>query len=389
MNDKVLQTLEFDKVRQRVAELTAFSAGREAALALVPSSDIEEVVLLQQLTAEAARLAELQPSATISGAHDVRTIAEKAAIAGILDTAQLLEVESTLSGARRLKGTIGRLSAQLPRLLDVSRSLADLPRVCEEIATAINPQGEVTDAASPALAGIRREERISHDRLVQKMNSIVQSSASREALQEPLVTQRDGRYVIPVKADMRGRLAGIVHDVSSSGATLWVEPLAVVDLGNRWRELQAEEKHEIERILRRLSALVGEYAEQIAETVGALAKLDVHMAAARYGHSIGAALPAETDEQSWLVEAPAELRLYRARHPLLSGEVVPIDIEIGGDYRVVLITGPNTGGKTVALKTAGLITLMAQSGIPVPAEAGSQIPVFAQVFADIGDEQSI
>jgi DNA mismatch repair protein MutS2 len=389
MNEKVLQTLEFDKVRQRVAALTAFSAGREAVLALVPSSDIERVRLLQQLTAEAARLMALQPSAAISGAHDVRPLAEKAAIGGMLEPMELLDVESTLSGARRLKGTIGRLSAQLPRLLDVSRSLADIPQVSQEIHTAISQQGEVTDAASPVLAGIRREERVSHDRLIQKLNSIVQSPSSREALQEPLVTQRDGRYVIPIKADMRGRLAGIVHDVSSSGATLWVEPLAVVDLGNRWRELQAEERHEVERVLRRLSALVGEHASQIEQTIEALAQIDQHMAAARYGQSLNAGLPAEDGEQSWLVEAPSELRLYRARHPLLSGEVVPIDLEIGSEYRAVLITGPNTGGKTVALKTAGLLTLMAQAGLPVPAEAGSQIPVFDQVFADIGDEQSI
>ncbi|HET9199750.1 MAG TPA: endonuclease MutS2 [Dehalococcoidia bacterium] len=389
MNAKVLQTLEFDKVLQRVAGFTAFSVGREAVLALTPSPDLEQVKLRQQLTAEAARLMELQPSAAITGAHDIRSFAEKAALAGMLEPAELLEVESTLSGARRLKGTIGRLSAQVPRLLDVSRGLADLPQVAEEIKTAINPQGEVTDAASPVLAGIRREERVSHDRLVQKLNTIVQSPTAREALQEPLVTQRDGRYVIPVKADMRGRLAGIVHDVSSSGATLWIEPLAVVELGNRWRELQAEERHEVERVLRHLSALVGEYADEIRTTIAALAELDLHMAAARYGLSVSAGLPLEADQREWLVEAPSELRLYEARHPLLSGEVVPIDLAIGGDYQVVLITGPNTGGKTVALKTAGLLTLMAQSGLPVLAGPNSQVPVFDQVFADIGDEQSI
>jgi DNA mismatch repair protein MutS2 len=389
MNEKVLQTLEFDKVLERVAGFTAFSAGREAALALTPSSDIEDVKLRQRVTAESARLMELQPSATIDGAHDIRALADKAALAGILEPVELLNVESTLSGARRLKGTIGRLSAQLPRLLDLSLSLADLPQVADDIKTAINPQGEVTDAASPVLAGIRREGRVAHDRLVQKLNTIIQSLTSREALQEPLVTQRDGRYVVPVKADMRGRLAGIVHDVSSSGATLWVEPLAVVDLGNRWRELQAEEQHEVERVLRRLSALVGDYAEAIKATVEALSRLDLHMAAARYGLSISAGLPFHADGGEWLVEAPSELRLCQARHPLLTGEVVAIDLEIGDEYRAVLITGPNTGGKTVALKTTGLLTLMALSGLPIPAAPNSQIPVFDEVFADIGDEQSI
>jgi DNA mismatch repair protein MutS2 len=390
MDEKVIQTLEFDRIRERLAGLTSFSVGRERASELRPSPDYDEVVRRQRLTAEARRLAEIQPSAAVVGAHDIRPLVDKAALAGVLDPGNLLDIESTLSGARKLKGTLGRLAGEVPMLAGLSRQLADLPHAVDGIKSSIDQRGEVLDSASPALGRIRKDARVAHDRLVQKMNSLIQSPEGREVTQEPLVTQRDGRYVIPVKADLKGRLPGIVHDVSSSGATLWVEPLAVVDLGNRWRELQAEEQHEIERVLRRLSGLVGEHAESIQTTVEALADIDLCLACARLGDALAAReLPVNGPDQPWLVEAPAELRLQQARHPLLKGEVVPVTVSVGGEDKAVLITGPNTGGKTVALKTAGLLTLMAQAGLPVPADDGSRVPIFDRVFADIGDEQSI
>ncbi|MPZ24064.1 MAG: endonuclease MutS2, partial [Dehalococcoidia bacterium] len=288
MDGKVLGTLEFDKIRQRLAGLTAFSAGRALALSIAPSTAYDDVVARQRLTAEARRLLGMQPNATITGAFDLRSLADKAAIAGLLDTSELLQVESTLSTARRLKGTLGRLAGHLPRLAALSRDIADLPLLIAEIKRSINDKAEVTDDATPALAEIRREARLAHDRLLQRLNGLLQSTNGREVLQEPLYTQRDGRYVLPVKADFRNRMPGIVHDVSSSGATLWVEPLAVVDLGNRWRELLAEEQHEIERVLRRLSALVGEEAERITLTIEVLGRIDLHMASARLGHALGA-----------------------------------------------------------------------------------------------------
>ncbi|MCH8162276.1 MAG: endonuclease MutS2 [Chloroflexi bacterium] len=250
-------------------------------------------------------------------------------------------------------------------------------------------------AASPALASLRRNVRIAHDRLNNKLQEFLSSDKYRDAIQEPIVTLRDGRYVIPVKADQRGKIKGIVHDVSSSGATVFLEPLAVVELGNTWRELQLEEQREVERVLRELSAMAGEGAEAIIDTVGVLAELDLAFAKAHFALALGdTELPHAGEEQPWILEPGGTLRLVNARHPLLtlregSEEVVPITATVGGETTALLITGPNTGGKTVAIKTAGLLSLMAQSGLPVPADAASTIPVFENILADIGDEQSI
>ncbi len=390
MNAKTLSTLEFDKVLARLAGHTAFSAGRALALALRPSSDYAEVVRRQRITAEARRLLEMQPNLTLGGAHDVRPQVQKAALAGVLEPAELLDIQATLSLAVSLRNTIQRLGINLPLLTALAEGLADLSPLAAEISRCINPRSEVTDAASPILSELRRETRLAHDRLTAKLQHILSSSTGRQAAQEPIVTLRDGRYVIPVKAELRGQLPGIVHDVSSSGATVFLEPLEAVELGNTWRELQLEEQREVERILRALSARVGQAAADIEMTVDTLAELDLALAKANLGESLDAKeLPYLSDDQPWLAEGPAELRLMNARHPLLTGEVVPISIWVGDSYSIVLITGPNTGGKTVALKTVGLLTLMAQAGLPIPADLGSRVPVFAAVHADIGDEQSI
>ena len=209
-------------------------------------------------------------------------------------------------------------------------------------------------------------------------------------MQDAIVTLREGRYVLPVRSEARSAVPGIVHDASASGATVYVEPMAVVDLGNRWRELEAQERHEVERVLRDLAEAVGDAADDLADAVERLARLDLALAKARLAEEFGAtALAERARDVPWLVDAPAELRLVEARHPLLDGEVVPVTIEAGGEARALLITGPNTGGKTVALKTAGLLCVMALAGLPVPAAAGSRVPVYDAVFADIGDEQSI
>jgi DNA mismatch repair protein MutS2 len=390
MDAHALRTLEFDKIRERLARCTSFTAGRELALALEPSSDRAEVVRRQRETAEARRLLRLKPRTGLAGAHDVRNAAEKAARGGLLEPQALLDIASTLECARDLRTTITRLAEQLQVLADTASAIEPLPRLIDEINRSINPRGEVTDAASPALGALRREVRALHDRLYTRLQEILANATAKGIAQEPIITLREGRYVIAVKSDMRGQLKGIVHDVSSSGATVWLEPLAVVDLANRWREAQIEEEREVERILRALSGSVGSEAAAIVRDVEALAALDLALAKARLGDEIGAPeLPSDDDEQAWVAEAPSQLHLLQARHPLLRGEVVPTTITVGGTYRVLLITGPNTGGKTVALKTAGLLALMAQAGLPVPADAGSRVPVFADVFADIGDEQSI
>jgi DNA mismatch repair protein MutS2 len=390
LNPKTLATLEFDKVLARLARHTAFSAGRELALALRPSADYAEVVRRQRITAEACRLLEMQPNLSLGGAHDVRPQSQKAALAGVLEPAELLDIQATLSLAISLRNTIDRLGMHLPLLTDLAEGLADLSPLAAEISRCINPRSEVIDAASPMLAELRRETHLAHDRLTAKLQHILSSPKGRQAAQEPIVTLRDGRYVIPVKADMRGHLPGIVHDVSSSGATVFLEPLDAVELGNAWRELQLEEEREVERILRALSAQVGEAAVEIETTVDTLGELDLALAKAKLGESLQAKeLPYLSEDQPWLAPGPAELRLLNARHPLLTGEVVPISIWVGDSYSIVLITGPNTGGKTVALKTVGLLILMAQAGLPIPTDLGSRIPVFDSVHADIGDEQSI
>ena len=390
MNEKAQLTLEFDKIIARLADLTSFAVGRERALALTPSSDYDEVLRRQRLTAEARHLRELKPNVGLGGARDIRGPVQKAALGGVLEPGELLDVLSTVQSARSLRGNLTRLSLQLPLLADIAKTMEDLGDLIAEIGGSINPRGEVVDSASPSLGHIRAQVRTTHDRLQHRLQEILANAAARGVAQEAIVTLRDGRYVIPVKADFRGQVRGIVHDVSASGATVFIEPLAVVELGNAWREAQLEEQHEVERILRRLSALVGEDEPDLSYSVDVLGAIDLALAKARLGEHLRATeLPNDGGEQPWLQRGPAELILIEARHPLLSGAVVPISLRVGGAFRVLLITGPNTGGKTVALKTAGLLTLMAQAGLPVPALEGSQVPVFADVFADIGDEQSI
>ena len=218
---------------------------------------------------------------------------------------------------------------------------------------------------------------------------MLSNSSVVNALQEPIIVMRDGRYVLPVKADFRGSVRGVVHDTSASGQTIYVEPLAVVDLANRWRELQVQERHEVDRILRELSSTVGSDAEDLVDAVQRLGEVDLVQAKARLADELGATALAQRTRVGWIVETPAELRLVDARHPLLTGHVVPTSLHVGGETQALLITGPNTGGKTVALKTAGLLCLMALAGLPIPAEGGTQIPVYDSIFADIGDEQSI
>jgi DNA mismatch repair protein MutS2 len=390
LNDKALGTLEYDKVLVRLAGLTSFSAARERALALRPSPDYAEVVRRQRFTAEARRVRQMKPNLGLGGASDIRPAVQKAALGGLLEAPELLEIQDTLSAVRLLRGNLTRLSIQLPLLAELAKSMEDLGDLMTEIATCISKSGEVVDSASPALGAIRAQVRSAHDRLTRKLQDVLASAVARGIAQEPIVTLRDGRYVIPVKADFRGQLRGIVHDISSSGATAFIEPLSAVELGNAWREARLEETREVERILRRLSFLVGEDEPALVTNVAVLAEIDLHLAKARLGdHLRAGSLPQDGPEQTWLVRGPAELNLVEARHPLLTQEAVPISLRVGGAFRVLLITGPNTGGKTVALKTAGLLTLMAQAGLPIPALEGTRIPVFEDVFADIGDEQSI
>ncbi len=377
----------------RLARLTATPAGRERALALAPVSDRPAVVLRQRLAAEAAWLNEVSVSPALDGARDVRASSDAAARGLRLSPLVLREVADTIRCAAGVRRSLARARDGAPLLAAEGAALPDLDALGRLLDGAIDARGELLDRASAELAQIRAELQETHDALLARMQSIVSSSTLRPALSDAIVTQREGRYVVPVRSEARSALPGVVHDTSSSGRTVYVEPFAVVELGNRWRELQVQERREVERILRELSSVVGESSADLAESVERLAAVDCAVASAALGRELDCGLPADRGpEQPWITEAPGELRLLGARHPLLvweGGEVVPVSLRVGGEERGLLITGPNTGGKTVALKSAGLITLMALCGLPVPAEAGSTIPVYDAVFADIGDEQSI
>ncbi len=392
-----LRTLEFDQVLERLAAHTAFSAGKELALALRPLTDATDVAERLQETTEAKALLAVKPETSIGGARDVRGIAYRAGVSGQLRPEEFLQVRATLLSARRLRGLLLRLEDEYPMLSNYGYELQPLTEIVESIDRCLDDDGRVLDSASPTLARVRREAAIARDRVVERLHSMITSSRNEAILQDAIVTERNGRYVIPVKAEFKSRIPGIIHDQSSSGATLWIEPLSTVDLNNRWHQLQLEERDEIEHILYELTRAVGQEAETVRHDVDMLAALDLIFAKALYSFEIKA-VPAELRTAEWKIgqegeiSSPAEnpLNLIKARHPLLdTSTVVPIDIYSGADFTALIITGPNTGGKTVALKTVGLFAAMNQAGLHIPAMDGSCLPVFSGIYADIGDEQSI
>jgi DNA mismatch repair protein MutS2 len=385
VNPKHLVTLEFPKVLARLATYASFSAGEERARALTPSADLNEVRWRLETASEARALLDAKPDTTLGGAHDIRPQVEAAQRSAVLPAPELLDVRDTLIAAQNLHRTLTRLKEQFPHLAVIAGRIQPCPEIVTEIDCCLDARGNVRDDASPELARIRREARIAHDRLQDKLQNIISSPKNVPFLQEMLVTQRDGRYVIPLKADFKGRIRGIVHDVSASGATIFIEPLSVVDLNNTWRELQLAEEQEVNRILAGLSALIADRADGVVQSMEALADLDLAFAKAKYAEAIDAAAPALIP-----LHNGSTIRFLGARHPLLDAEtVVPIDVAMDDATHVVVITGPNTGGKTVSLKTVGLLTLMAQAGLHIPVEGGSALSPFETVYADIGDEQSI
>ncbi len=395
--DRHLTTLEFPKILERLAHYTAFSASQTLALALRPSPYLAEVHGWQTETSEASRLLSVKPNLGIGQADDIRPLAAQARRGFILLATDLLKIRQTLIAARDLQRTISRLAKDYPRLADIAGRIEPCPGLVNEIGNAIDDRGQVKDSASPELARIRRELDIAHGRLMEKLNRIISSTQFSQYLQEALITQRGGRYVVPVKADFKGRIQGVVHDQSASGATIFVEPLTTVELNNRWRKLQLDEADEIQRILAELSGLAGQHERYLNHTVAALAELDLALAKAKFGQALDAVEPIlfELTAQPDSHERPPQptgpgLRLLAARHPLLDpATVVPIDVSLPEGTRMLVITGPNTGGKTVSLKTVGLLAAMAQAGLRIPAAEGSSLPMFNHILADIGDEQSI
>ena len=392
MDAKSLDTLELPLVLEQLADHCDFSASNELALQLQPTTDLLEAQRRQRETATARHFLEIHPEASIGAACDVRVQAARALKRVMLLPAELLEIRNTVLAARGLKRAILGAGKQFDPLFAHAEKMHDLPELEKTIKRALDERGEVLDTASAQLAEIRRDLTDTHERLLQKLKRLIHNPRSAEFLQEALITQRADRYVVPVKANFKGRIRGIVHDQSASGATLFIEPLATLALNNRWRELQLAEREEVERVLRVLSGHVGAKADDITRSVDALAALDLIFARARYAEALHGTEPelfqvpvaTETSGRS------CHIRLRAARHPLLPPEsVVPIDFELEADTTVVVITGPNTGGKTVTLKTVGLLALMATCGLQLPVKSGAMLPLFTGVFADIGDEQSI
>ncbi|HEU5441715.1 MAG TPA: endonuclease MutS2 [Ktedonobacterales bacterium] len=379
MHQKSLLTLEFPKIVERLAYEAAFSASKELARALLPSADGREVRRRLALTTEARRLMDLRPDVGVRGARDVRPHAAAAERGVVLSPAELREVLATLRASGYLGRAIARLDASFPLLKVLGEDLPARPTLEGHIEESIGEEGEVLDSASPDLRRLRAEIRAAQQRLQERLGTLV--NEFRNALQEPIITMRSDRYVLPVRAEAKGQVRGIVHDTSGSGATVFIEPLVVVEMNNRLRELQLAERAEVERILAALSDEVGTDAAYVRLAVELLAEIDVQLAKARYAGLIRAVEPR--------VDTEGRLDLREARHPLLTGTVVPIDFRLGDEFNMVVITGPNTGGKTVALKTVGLLSLMAQAGLHIPAREDSVVPIYSAVYADIGDEQSI
>ena len=382
---------------ERLCSYAAFSASFDLGQALRPSSNLDEVLLWQGQTSEARQLLYINADISIGWAHDIRPLVDMAAHGGVLAPNELVEVKSTLISARSLARTFERLTVQYPLMVALTAGLAPPSVLVDSISRAISERGDILDYASEQLATIRRELKVAYERLMSKLERIINDPRNAPVLQESIITQRNGRYVVPLRADFKGRLRSIVHDQSASCATLFVEPLVVVELNNTYRELQLAERDEERRILAELSRDVGLHASELIGVVEALADLDLCLMRAKYAFDSRAVAPVlvpfRKDEcQPWedKVHPGSTIRLFQARHPLLDpAKVVPVDVELDAATFVVVITGPNTGGKTVTLKTVGLFVMMAQSGMAIPAQSGSEISVFESVYADIGDEQSI
>ncbi|MGH2379488.1 MAG: endonuclease MutS2, partial [Candidatus Limnocylindria bacterium] len=389
-SERTLAILELPAIRALVAERTSFEPGRELALAMSPTTDIAEAERLQDETAAGRELLRAVPSAGLRGAHDVRDAIRRARLGGVLDPQQLTEIAATTRSAE----TLFAHARPYPPLAARARFARPPAEVARAIEHAISAEAEVLDRASAALAGARSALRSAQAQLQQRVDGLLRSAAVAKHLQEAIVTQRGGRYVVPVKAESAGAVKGIVHDRSASGATVFVEPLEILDANNRVREAELAERAEVERVLDELSRRVEASADDHEAVLSALAVLDLILARSLFAEAFECARPR--------LAADGVLDLIEARHPLLvdqasrradagadAAAVVPIDIRLGGDIRALVVTGPNTGGKTVTLRTVGLLVLMAACGLQLPAARGSAVPVLRRVFADIGDEQSI
>ncbi|MEL7632256.1 MULTISPECIES: endonuclease MutS2 [Sporomusa] len=382
MEVSVFTTLEFNKIRDMLAERTGSVMGRELAESIIPVNDAGEVEIRLAETAEARTVMNQVSAVPLGGIRDVRAGIKRAALGAILEPHELLAVASTLYAARRMKNFLAELPVEIPLLAAMAGQITLLRNIETTIEATVTEQGTIRDDASGELLKIRREIRQSQSRVKERLDSILRSGEYQKYFQDALVTMRGDRYVIPIKQEFRNNFPGIVHDQSSSGATLFIEPMAIVNLNNDIKQLMSAEKNEIERILTVVTGQIANVADVIEDNLALLARLDFIFAKAKLSIDMRAVQP--------VINEQGHVNLIQARHPLIAPEnVVPIDVRLGRHFTTLLITGPNTGGKTVTLKTVGLFALMTQSGLFIPAAADSEMPVIGNIFADIGDEQSI
>jgi DNA mismatch repair protein MutS2 len=391
MNEKALTTLEYPKIIARLAEYADFSASADLARRLRPTSDLESAQTRQTATREARHILSLDADVSFQNAKDIRPQIGRARRNAVLEPADFLAIKNTLIVSRNVRRVLENMVEETPLLSGFSGGLPVGLGLVDKITKTISDRGDVLDSASEKLGDIRREMKITYERMMSRMQRFISDSSTAKMLQEPIITQRNGRNVLPLRAEFKGRIKAVIHDQSSSGATLFIEPLAVVEWNNRYRELELEERDEVRRILAELSFAVAEYAETLESIVKVMAELDLAFMCARYSQDMDAAEPQLVSFREQEGRHPGStIRLFKARHPLLDPKtVVPIDVELDQETYALIITGPNTGGKTVTLKTIGVLSLMAQSGLQIPAQSGSVLSVFEDVFADIGDEQSI
>ncbi|OLP66017.1 Endonuclease MutS2 [Bacillus pumilus] len=385
LQQKVLASLEFHKVKEKVMSYTASTLGKEKAQDLTPLTDIDAIQHLLEEVAEAQDVIRLKGSAPFGGLTDIRRGIKRAEIGSTLSPSELMEIAGLLYAVKNMKHFLTSMyedGVDIPRLHTYAETLILLPEIRKEIESCIGDNGEVLDHATPALRSLRIQLRSLESKLRDKLESMIRSQSASKMLSDTIVTIRNDRFVIPVKQEYRSNYGGIVHDQSSSGATLFIEPQVVVDLNNTLQQTRLKEKQEVEKILQMLTESVAEHIDELLHDVRELQTLDFIFAKAKYAKTEKATMPTVNDQ--------GVIYLKRARHPLLpKDQVVANDIELGKDFTTIVITGPNTGGKTVTLKTLGLLTLMTQSGLHIPVEEGSEVAVFDQVFTDIGDEQSI
>ena len=384
MNEKALRILEYNKIIEKLTDCATSPMGKDMCKNLLPSTDLGEICQGQMETSDALSRIYAKGSLSFSGLRDIRDSLLRLKVGSSLSVTELLHMASLLETALRAKSYGRRETDDMSSdsLDGLFNAIEPLSPVCREIRRCILSEEEIADDASPGLKHVRRSIKLTNERIHSQLNAMVNSSSVSSMLQDNLITMRGGRYCLPVKAEYRSQVQGMIHDQSSSRSTLFIEPMAVVKLNNDLRELAAKEKEEIEKILADLSNQCAEYQEELSTNITVMAHLDFVFAKANLSRSYSGTEP--------LFNENGYINIKKGRHPLLDKKkVVPIDISIGKDYRLLIVTGPNTGGKTVSLKTVGLLTLMGQAGLHIPAFDHSELSVYEDVFADIGDEQSI